>query len=288
LYRLPATPPGEGHLVTVRRYLDPIDAQLARVHLSAEGIHAYVIEAASFNPLLTGAAGGVQLQVSERDVERVEAILSASAPGKSAALDDDEGPDAVRCPECELAYCFHQRRRVRTSSAIPLAFLVSIPALLFGRKRWHCHKCGHVWDDPKEGPAKMTRLEPGDPRPVFRLRRGHGGMGLFVGLIAGFLGGVVAGPELGLAIALGAILVGWLIGRSLRYDVCSEPECRAPLPSDAEDCARCKGSVAGMISGAEKHFSAAADFRRELAALRAKPEKRSKADARTRASAAAL
>jgi hypothetical protein len=288
LYRSPATPPGDGRLVTVRRYLDPLAAQLARTHLSAEGIHAYVIEAASFNPLLTGAAGGVQLQVSERDVERVEAILEASAPGASTAIDDEEGPGAVRCPECELAYCFHQRPRVRTSSLLSLAVLVAIPAVIFGPKRWHCHKCGHVWDDPKEGPAEITRLEPGDPRPVFRLRRAHGGMGLFIGLSAGFLGGVVAGPGLGLAVALGAILVGWLVGRSLRYDVCSEPECRAPLPSDAEDCARCKGSVAGVIRGAEKHFSAAADFRRELAALRPKPKKKGKASARNKASAAVL
>jgi hypothetical protein len=271
LYRSLMTPPGEGRLVTVRRYLDPLAAQMARSRLSAEDIRAYVIEAASFNPLLSGAAGGTQLQVSERDVDRAEAILAASPPGDDAAEGDGEGPGAVRCPACELAYCFHERRRARTNAPVLFAILGAIPSLIFGRKRWHCHRCSHVWDNPKEGPAEMTRLEPGDPRPVFRLRRGHGGMGLFIGLMAGFLGGVVAGPQLGLGVALGVILVGWLIGRSLRHDVCSEPECRAPLASDAEECPRCKGSVAGVIRGAEEHFSAAADFRRELAALRAGP-----------------
>ena len=83
-------------------------------------------------------------------------------------------------------------------------------------------------------------------------------------------------PALGAALLLGAPLLGWLVGRSLRYDLCSEPECRALLPSGVEDCARCKGSLAGVIHRAEEHFSAAADVRRDIAALRKEPKKKAR------------
>jgi hypothetical protein len=162
-----------------------------------------------------------------------------------------------------------------SSAATALAFFAA-PLMVLLSKRWHCHKCGHVWDDPKEGPAAMTKLESDDPRPIFRLRRARAGMGLFLGLAACVLGAPLA--ALALPRELGALsvvvylapVVGWFIGRSLRYDVCSEPSCRTLLSPDREDCPRCKGDIAGVIRSADAHYAAAADFRRELAALRAK------------------
>lgn len=290
MYRSPADPPPGGPLVTVRRYLDAIAAELDRVKLEAEGVTAYVIEAARFNPALNAALGGVQLQVGERDVHRVEAILGREAPEESeVTADDGEGPDAVRCPRCELAYCFHERARARASTAFSLVPLLMGALLVFSsRKRWRCHKCGHVWDDPKEGPAQVTPLGPDDPRPVFRLRRAHPGMGLFVGAIIGFLGSLAARTvdPIGNLLIVAGPLVGWFVGRSMQYDLCSLPGCRAPLPSDAETCPRCGGAVAGVIRRAEAHFSAAADFRRELAEVHRKKAKKKPSAKRKQASAA--
>ena len=97
-------PDSERGLVTIRRYLEPLNAQMDRTHLEGGGIRAFVIEGASFNPLLSGIGGGVQLQVGERDVEQAEAILGAAATRAIAsAPDDGEGPGVVRCPRCELA-----------------------------------------------------------------------------------------------------------------------------------------------------------------------------------------
>ena len=280
VYRTPVLPESAGGLVTVRRYLDPLNAQMDRAHLEGAGIRAYVIEGASFNPLLGGVGGGVQLQVSERDVEQAEAILDAAAPADAAGGDDGEAPGAVRCPRCELSYCSFERDRLRGNTGHPLSVLVSLPWLLFGKKRWHCARCEHVWDDPKEGPAEMTRLEPSEPRPVFRLRRAHAGMGLMIGLVAGFFVSVVAGGALGGLLGLAVIGAAWLVGASLRYEVCSEPECRAPLLPGAEECSRCKGSVAGEVRAAAEHYAAAADVRRELAALRASTQLRAEARAK--------
>jgi hypothetical protein len=269
LYRqLAKLPTVSGELATVRTYRDEISAQTDRVHLESEGIAAYVIGSANLTPAFAAMAGGVRLQVAEDDLQHARAILGAIAPEESAG--DDEEAGVVRCPRCELAYCSFERPRIRNSAGAKLAFILLPLTMLFGKKRWRCEKCSHVWDDPKEGPAEITRMKPGDPRPVFRLRRRHGGMGLFLGFGAGMLGGLLAqGSAFGALLFIAFPLLGVFIGRGIRSDVCSVPECRAPLPPNAEECPRCKGGIAGKVSSAEEHFVAAADFRRELAEFRA-------------------
>jgi hypothetical protein len=283
MYRDPASEgeeEAEVRFVTVRRYLDAVVAQADRAHLQAVGIRAHVIEAASINPLLAGALGGVTLEVAEHDLRRAEQVLAEST-APDPQVDDGEGEDAVRCPRCELAYCSFERPTLRglAPGAVGGLALVLVGLRGFGGKRWCCQRCGHLWDDPKEGPKAMTPLGLDDPRPVFRLRRAHAGMGLFLGLILGFLGLVSLGPLLGgaaLLVALGVVPIAWLVGSRLRYDVCSEPSCRAPLLADAEECERCHGAIAGVVRTAEEHYSAAADFRRELAELKKRPAKISK------------
>lgn len=270
--------------VTIARYLDITEAQLAKVRLGGAGIEAFVIEAAGFNPLLTGAAGGVQLQVRERDIERARGILAEALP---EVEDDPEpapgGERVVRCPRCELEYCYHERVQAAGQALGPLIALAQVFASSVTPKRWRCRKCEHVWDDPDEGPARMTRLEPGDPRPVFRLRRGRGGTGLFLGLVIGFMSAMVVASLVGrigddfgrttailgyAALFFGVPVLGWRIGKAVQSDVCSEPSCRAPLARGAEECPDCKGTIAGTITSAPEHFAAAADVRREIAASR--------------------
>jgi ribosomal protein S27AE len=288
-YRTTTEPPvGTGELVTYRTYREPVEAQLARARLASEGIEAHVLDEGPQNVIMTGAVNGIRLQVSDGDLARVEEILGERPWERER--DDGEGPGAVRCPRCELAYCFHERLNVEgNSGAAALSFFTGPLTLLLPKRlaevlmarwpeRWHCHKCGHVWDDPRRGPAEMTPLAPDDPRPVFRLRRAHPGMGVFLGLFGGMLaaGGAAAalpkdlGPLVGAIVFVAGPFLGWLVGRSLRYDVCSAPACRAPLVADRETCPRCAGEIAGVIRSAEEHYAAAARFRRQLAGLRAK------------------
>jgi hypothetical protein len=263
-------------LVTIASYLDLIEAELSRARLASEDIDAVVIEPTGFNPLLTGAAGGVRLQVDESDRIRAEEILAQPPPEVDTAADEEDEQGSVRCPRCELAYCSHCRMLPGASYAHPLLILGAV----FSPKKWRCARCEHAWDDPNEGPRALTPRLPGDPRPVFRLGRAHPGMGLLLGgtvglfamLLLGEALGAKWGHDSGLAVMLvwpAAIAAGWLIGRSLRADYCSEPGCRAEIPPLAETCVKCNGAVAGVIKSASQHYSATADFRRELAALRA-------------------
>lgn len=271
--------------VTIRRYLDPIEAQLDRARLEAADLPALVVEPTGFNPLLTGAAGGVTLGVCAEDIQRAEAILAepGADPIEEEEEDEDDGAATVRCPRCELEYCSFERPRVRSLGAVATAVtLVALPFMLSSPKRWRCERCEHVWDDPTAGPKRMTRLEPSDPRPVFRLRRARPGTGAIIGLIAGFLLGLVTGGH-ALILMVVTTTGGWVLGDLFRADVCSGPGCRAPLPPETDACPRCKGSIAGRVTSAAEHYAAAADFRRELAGLRAKDVARAKRKAKKKA-----
>jgi hypothetical protein len=257
---------GQGDLVSLRRYADAALAEVDRAHLESAGITAHVFDSMSFNPIVAANIGAISLQVAEGDVEDALEVLGVEPLEEAEGDDEPEG--SVRCPRCELAYCAKERPRLRNADA-GTAFLALPFLMIFGEPRWHCHKCGHVWDDPNEGPRKITKLEAGDPRPVFRLRRTHAGMGLFLGLVAGLLVFLLLKGTLGTLAMVGVGLVGLVVGRLFHHDVCSAPECRAPLERDAVTCLRCKGSVAGLIESAPEHFAAAAGFRRELAVMRA-------------------
>lgn len=268
-----------GTFITLRTYLDLPEAELARARLDASGIRARVVEGTSFNPLLNLAAGGIRLEVWSPDADRAEQILAEQGPAPEdldAGEDEAGAGEVVRCPRCELEYCFYERVALPRSGAVPgVVAIFYLPLLLFGPRRWHCRKCEHVWDDPAEGPKVPTRLQPGDPRPVFRIQRAPYGRGVLLGLmvaVAFALSVRPRFPEVALALLFVAPLLGWLVAHALRADVCSGPGCREPLPPGVRDCPACKGAIVGRVRSPSEHHAAAADFRRELAACRAEEE----------------
>lgn len=255
--------------VRVGSYFDVVEANLARARLEAEGIDARVVEPAAFNPLLNDAAGGITLEVGALDAAQARTVLAE----KGTPDEDDDDDDVVRCPRCELQYCGFEHYRLRGPAAVAGSIFLLLPAAigLLGPKRWRCHKCEHVWEDPKAGPKRITRSQPGDPLPVFLLRRSSSGMGLFLGFLAGAVSGLFLGSPKGGFALVGLSVLGWLIGQWRVCFVCSEPTCRKPLHLGSEECEACGGSVAGKIDRASEHFSAAADFRREVATTREPP-----------------
>lgn len=78
---------------TIASYLDPIQAQIARGLLAAEGIEAHVgdehLALANWEWRL--AIGGTRLRVAEQDAVRARAILQAMEAGEYA-IDEDCAP----------------------------------------------------------------------------------------------------------------------------------------------------------------------------------------------------
>jgi hypothetical protein len=274
----PEADPREDELVTVANYIDVVEAEMAKADLSAIGVRAFVIEAAAYNPMLSHAAGGVRVMVRDADAGIATAHL-ADRRISDARSDSDDGsdgdPDAVRCPRCELAYVAFEKRRLTTPISlsplwfaflpVPILAVIALPFVsMLSSKRYRCHKCLHVWDDKSAGPSQMTALLPDDPRPVFRLRRGSPGLGVFLGLLAGYLVELTLLPGAWWLLVAGPI-AGYAVGGAIQKDVCSNPDCRAALPDDSTECKSCRGTIAGVIRRAHDHFSEAANVRRELA-----------------------
>jgi len=96
--------------------------------------------------------------------------------------------------------------------------------------------------------------------PVFRVGRSHAIVATFAGFAVG-VGAVFAIPGgLGWTIAAGATLVSVLVGKSLHYDRCSEPECSAVIPADSAECPGCGGVVKGRIARQDDRLGAREDL----------------------------
>ncbi len=257
-------------LVILRRYGNTVEAHIAGGLLEAAGIHAVVIEAAGFDPTLNESLATV-LRVHEADVAEATAVLNASEPSDTDP--QPGGDDVVRCPRCELEYCYFGRPR-GVSSVPGAALWFALASLVGTTKRWRCTKCGHVWDDPEQGPTIPSQFAADDPRPVFYLKRARPGLGVFWGAAFGLgLFILLGSPPYSVLLIPTVAMVGWLIGRSYKYGVCSEPQCRARLRTRDQRCPQCDKTVAGTISTAREHYTAVAEVRREFTALREREEK---------------
>ncbi len=275
-------------VVTVASYVTILEAEMSREYLQAHGVRAFSQEAASFNPLLSVAAGGSRVLVRAADEARARWFLERVARTPATGRDDDDEEGDVRCPRCEQTYCFQEKAFSNTAQQLalrsPVLALFVLP-FRSRRLRWRCHKCLHVWDDAAAGPARATPLDPDDPRPVFRWRSHRTGAGLMVGLVLvvgawGIAAAAGASSPIFLALGLVPLPVGIFLGARVVVDVCSAPHCRAVLPPGADECPSCHGTVAGVIEFAHQHHAEAAQFRRELRAAKQVPGKKRKAKKR--------
>ena len=133
-------------LVTVAIFVEPVEANLAKGRIEAEGIECFLAgeHFAGTYWLLSNAAGGVKLQVRESDAQRAAEILQAKAEKGSAETDDTwvEQDSGERCPKCHSDDIEYEpfSRKVFYLSILLLRF-----PLLFIKRRYTCRACGHVW-----------------------------------------------------------------------------------------------------------------------------------------------
>lgn len=85
--------------ITIAVYDLPYEAQIARARLQAEGIETFIADeyTISMQWLYSQALGGVKLQVRARDSNWAAEILATDF---SADVEEQEGEDSPRCPNC--------------------------------------------------------------------------------------------------------------------------------------------------------------------------------------------
>jgi DNA-directed RNA polymerase subunit RPC12/RpoP len=139
----------EDKIVTLASYYDPMEAQIVRGRLEANGISCFIADdnMLAANPFYNQALGGVKIKVFEYDVEKCREILT-----EEVTLETDDKPMA--CP-----YCKSNNVRYGTASikrnwfAILISLLVS-PFPIHARPTWICMDCGASFNPPQKNELK--------------------------------------------------------------------------------------------------------------------------------------
>lgn len=131
-------------MITIARYSWPHEAQIARAKLESEGVPVFVADehTVSVNWLLSGAVGGIRVQVPEEHAARAVEILQRDDSEAVEALAEDpeeewEEPEP-RCPACGGALAMHTPgRRPAFLSWLFLGFPIGSV-----RRKLCCTNCG--------------------------------------------------------------------------------------------------------------------------------------------------
>jgi hypothetical protein len=132
---------------------------------------------------------------------------------------------------------------------------------------------------PDARAAALLDTPTNEGRNVFCVRQTHAARYALGGAIVGALAGSVASMVLGLAppaVVLGGAVLGALAlgswGRFRFTETCSDPECGASLPANADSCLRCHGRVRGTIRDPGERLTAEEALDRESRRIAGAPE----------------
>ena len=89
-------------LVTIKTYRLPHQAEFARLVLEEEGIRVFLadLEIVNLNVLLSGAVGGIKLQVPTEQAEQAFNVLGSLDNYKKPAESEADDGQTIRCLAC--------------------------------------------------------------------------------------------------------------------------------------------------------------------------------------------
>jgi len=117
---------------TIAVFEYPADVQILKGKLESEGIPVFLRDENTINsdPLISGAIGGVKLEVYADDSEKALAIYNEI---RAYAVDDDEKP--IACPNCKAqkSEVYYERKGI---------FNKLFP--FFEKRKYKCLNCGMI------------------------------------------------------------------------------------------------------------------------------------------------
>jgi DNA-directed RNA polymerase subunit RPC12/RpoP len=134
----------EDKIVTLTSYYDPMEAQIVRGRLEANGISCFIADdnTLAANPFYNQALGGIKIKVFEHDLEKCREILAEDVVLES-------GDELMTCPYCKSTQVRYGVAPVKRSwFSIILTVLVS-PHAIHPQQSWTCRDCGANFNSPK-------------------------------------------------------------------------------------------------------------------------------------------
>lgn len=116
------------------------EADLVCMKLEGAGIMTFLPDQglSTMQPLLSGAIGGIRIQVEEDDLARAREVLSMEPPPAEQGL--------FRCPACDSDDVKYEQLSRRF--AFLSLLLIGIPLLWF-KEQCVCRRCGRKWKAAK-------------------------------------------------------------------------------------------------------------------------------------------
>ncbi|MES2650294.1 MAG: DUF2007 domain-containing protein [Bacteroidota bacterium] len=136
----------EDKIIVHSAYYNPIEANIIKTRLEASGIPCFLTDenVATINPLYNQAIGGVKLNVFERDVERINALIAENEFEVEPELTNDVYEDKILCEICDSDnVSWGQATKNRFSWWVTVLSFFFIVYPFKANKCYHCYNCGH-------------------------------------------------------------------------------------------------------------------------------------------------
>jgi len=134
-------------IVVYSTYYNPIEAHIIKSKLEDSEIPCFLTDenVATVQPLYNQAIGGVKLNVFEKDIERINALLTEEhygQPNEENNLLDTE--NNIICKQCSSTnVSFGQATKNRFSWWVAIVSLLLTVYPFKVNKCYHCYDCGH-------------------------------------------------------------------------------------------------------------------------------------------------
>ena len=134
-------------IIVYSTFYNPIEASIIKAKLEDAGIPCFLTDenVATINPLFNQAIGGVKLNVFEKDIVRINALLAEENFYQSFDENTSTSTEnTLACEECgSKNVSFGQSTKNRFSWWVAIVSLLLAVYPFKVNKCFHCYDCGH-------------------------------------------------------------------------------------------------------------------------------------------------
>jgi DNA-directed RNA polymerase subunit M/transcription elongation factor TFIIS len=139
----------EDKIIVYSTYYNPIEANIVKARLEDSDISCFLSDenVATIQPLYNQAIGGVKLNVFEKDVPRIDALLQEEINfevDNTVEIANDEKVVCKKCGSTNVSYGQATKNRFSLWTTIVSLLLFVYP--FKAKQCYHCYECGHEFE----------------------------------------------------------------------------------------------------------------------------------------------
>jgi hypothetical protein len=136
-------------IIVYRTFYNPIEANIVKAKLDDAEIPCFLTDEniATIQPLYNLAIGGVKLNVFEKDVEQINAILQDAPELEVPEIETEQTENKVVCQNCGSTNVgFGIATKNKHSWWVALLSILMTVYPFKANRCYHCYKCGHEFN----------------------------------------------------------------------------------------------------------------------------------------------